>query len=305
RWGRRLLNSLSDQNVAAEAAVALDGGHRRSHLEYNVSIKAKIEKFNEELVVNGSNDDGLVVEIEAEKAEVNGDVLVRENIESEDFYDLQESMSFSASAGSEDYDGFWKCEKLLLTELRSKKLIVCVKINGMGSQGSKLEMCCLGSPNRTVVLEAPDVGNEDDNGFGLFAFREFAYELLKNATSGFAVENIVSEHGEKAPNVVYKGKLENQTKIVVERFNRSACPDSYHFLDTGCGDSMANNSILQKNTLASISTKSKMQTEEILRVACLYVKVECKELFYRELQPLGGSRAEKLLPGCSTLEEVF
>lgn len=42
------------------------------------------------------------------------------------------------------------------------------------------------------------------------AFREFTLEQLKNATSGFAVEDIVSENGEKAPNVVYKGKLENQ-----------------------------------------------------------------------------------------------
>lgn len=50
------------------------------------------------------------------------------------------------------------------------------------------------------------------------------------ATSGFAVENIVSEHGEKAPNVVYKGKLENQIRIAVKRFNRSAWPDARQFL---------------------------------------------------------------------------
>ena len=50
------------------------------------------------------------------------------------------------------------------------------------------------------------------------------------ATSGFAVENIVSEHGEKAPNVVYKGKLENQRRIAVKRFNRSAWPDARQFL---------------------------------------------------------------------------
>lgn len=55
-------------------------------------------------------------------------------------------------------------------------------------------------------------------------------EQLKNATSGFAVENIVSEHGEKAPNVVYKGKLENQTRIAVKRFTGSAWPDSRQFL---------------------------------------------------------------------------
>lgn len=61
-------------------------------------------------------------------------------------------------------------------------------------------------------------------------FREFTLGQLNNATSGFNVENIVSEHGEKAPNVVYKGKMENQTRIVVKRFNKSAWPDARQFL---------------------------------------------------------------------------
>lgn len=61
-------------------------------------------------------------------------------------------------------------------------------------------------------------------------FREFSVEQLRTATSGFAVENIVSEHGEKAPNVVYKGKLENQRRIAVKRFNRSAWPDARQFM---------------------------------------------------------------------------
>ena len=61
-------------------------------------------------------------------------------------------------------------------------------------------------------------------------FREFSIETLRNATSGFATENIVSEHGEKAPNVVYKGKLDNQRRIAVKRFNRKAWPDSRQFL---------------------------------------------------------------------------
>ncbi|TYK25871.1 putative serine/threonine-protein kinase [Cucumis melo var. makuwa] len=54
------------------------------------------------------------------------------------------------------------------------------------------------------------------------AFREFTINQLRTAMSGFAVENIVSEHREKAPNVVYKGKLDNQGRIAVKRFNRSA-----------------------------------------------------------------------------------
>lgn len=40
----------------------------------------------------------------------------------------------------------------------------------------------------------------------------------------------MSEHGEKAPNVVYKGKLENQRRIAIKRFNRMAWPDARQFL---------------------------------------------------------------------------
>lgn len=87
---------------------------------------------------------------------------------------------------------------------------------------------------------------EKDEVDDLPAFREYTIETLKMATSGFAVENIVSEHGERAPNVVYKGKFENQRRIAVKRFNRSAWPDArqflvseaYHFLFSqihGCG----------------------------------------------------------------------
>ena len=71
---------------------------------------------------------------------------------------------------------------------------------------------------------------EDEEAYDLPAFQEFTFEQLRLATSGFAVENIVSEHGEKAPNVVYKGKLDAQRRIAVKRFNRSAWPDPRQFM---------------------------------------------------------------------------
>lgn len=55
-------------------------------------------------------------------------------------------------------------------------------------------------------------------------------DQLKAATLGFSKENIVSEHGAKAPNVVYKGKLEDGGWIAVKRFNKSAWPDARQFL---------------------------------------------------------------------------
>jgi BR-signaling kinase len=74
------------------------------------------------------------------------------------------------------------------------------------------------------------VAEEHGEAYDLSVFQEFSFEQLRLATSGFAVENIVSEHGEKAPNVVYKGKLDAQRRIAVKRFNRSAWPDTRQFL---------------------------------------------------------------------------
>ncbi|CDY12866.1 BnaA09g14080D [Brassica napus] len=102
----------------------------------------------------------------------------------------------------------------------------------MGGQCSNLG-CCRKSSHKTAVLEAPPHLENGDNSdvTDVPAFREFTLDQLKSATSGFAVEYIVSEHGEKAPNVVYRGKLENQKKIAVKRFTRMAWPDARQFLE--------------------------------------------------------------------------
>ncbi|KAK9020924.1 hypothetical protein V6N11_010936 [Hibiscus sabdariffa] len=103
---------------------------------------------------------------------------------------------------------------------------------GMGCGCSKLSACCWSSDQNGSIPEADNVENEDKGEVDdLPAFREYSIEILKMATSGFSMENIVSEHGEKAPNVVYRGKLENQRRIAVKRFNRSAWPGSRQFLE--------------------------------------------------------------------------
>ncbi|KAJ4778250.1 kinase with tetratricopeptide repeat domain-containing protein [Rhynchospora pubera] len=93
--------------------------------------------------------------------------------------------------------------------------------------------CCWGSHFNKVILEAPDFVEVEErrDRYNLPPFQEFTFDQLRLATSGFAVENIVSEHGEKAPNVVYKGKLDAQRRIAVKRFNRSAWPDPRQFLE--------------------------------------------------------------------------
>ncbi|XP_019421159.1 PREDICTED: probable serine/threonine-protein kinase At5g41260 [Lupinus angustifolius] len=59
----------------------------------------------------------------------------------------------------------------------------------------------------------------------------YKFDELWKATSGFAEEKIVSVHGEKAPNVIYKGTLANEVEIAVKRFNKSAWPDSMQFFE--------------------------------------------------------------------------
>eukprot|EP00249_Psilotum_nudum_P002889 c16117_g1_i1 orf=3-263(-) len=55
-------------------------------------------------------------------------------------------------------------------------------------------------------------------------FREFCYDLLRVATNGFSNENIVSVHSNKAPDIVYKGRLENGYWIALKSFPKSAWP---------------------------------------------------------------------------------
>lgn len=78
------------------------------------------------------------------------------------------------------------------------------------------------------VVDAENGSNNEKD--SLPGFSEFSLNQLRAATSGFSSENIVSEHGEKAPNVVYKGKLEDDRWIAVKRFNKSAWPDTRQFL---------------------------------------------------------------------------
>lgn len=60
-------------------------------------------------------------------------------------------------------------------------------------------------------------------------FAEFSLSELKSATSNFSSENIVSESGEKAANVVYEGRLQNRRRIAVKKFTKMAWPDPKQF----------------------------------------------------------------------------
>ena len=59
-------------------------------------------------------------------------------------------------------------------------------------------------------------------------FREFSVAQLRAATNDFSNENIVSEGGDRAPNMVFKGRLDNRW-IAVKRFPKTAWPDPRQF----------------------------------------------------------------------------
>ncbi|KAG6432504.1 hypothetical protein SASPL_104081 [Salvia splendens] len=69
------------------------------------------------------------------------------------------------------------------------------------------------------------------NGAATGGFAEFSLAELKSATGNFSSDKIVSESGEKAPNVVYEGRLQNQRWIAVKKFTKMAWPDPKQFAE--------------------------------------------------------------------------
>ncbi|KAG7031198.1 putative serine/threonine-protein kinase [Cucurbita argyrosperma subsp. argyrosperma] len=151
----------------------------------------------------------------------------------------------------------------------------------MGSGCSNLSRCCLTSDHNKPVPDLQDVENEGSSDLDVPAFREYTIEQLRIATSGFAVENIVSEHGEKAPNVVYKGKLENQKRIAVKRFNRSAWPDARQFLEEA-----KNVGQLRNLRLANLLGCCCEGDERLLIAEYMPNETLAKHLFHWDSQPL-------------------
>lgn len=85
--------------------------------------------------------------------------------------------------------------------------------------------------------EKPDLANGDpgENESRVPAFKEYGLLDLRKATNGFRSDCIVSESGEKAPNVVYRGKLENNHLIAVKRFSKQSWPDAQQFVAEAAG----------------------------------------------------------------------
>ncbi|XP_075486364.1 serine/threonine-protein kinase BSK5-like [Primulina tabacum] len=149
----------------------------------------------------------------------------------------------------------------------------------MGARCSKFPFCCWYSRRKLSVLQSSDQKNGEKN--PVPRFREFSWEELKAATNGFSLENIVSEPGEKAPNVVYKGLLENKRWIAVKRFNKSAWPDSSQFLDEA--KAVGN---LRSGRLANLIGCCIEGEERMLVAEFMLNDTLAKHLFHWENQPM-------------------
>ncbi|KAG2320396.1 hypothetical protein Bca52824_013609 [Brassica carinata] len=155
----------------------------------------------------------------------------------------------------------------------------------MGGQGSKIGTCCWDpSRNTTLPPEAPHVVTENEENCEethLLSFREYPLEQLKIATSGFALENVVSGDGDTPPNLVYKGKLENHQKIAIKRFSRFAWPDPRQFLEEA--RSIGH---LRSNRMATLLGCCSEGGERLLVAEFMPNETLAKHLFHWETQPM-------------------
>lgn len=153
----------------------------------------------------------------------------------------------------------------------------------MGARCSKLGFCWWPSTFKSNVPYSSDLeANGGDEKAKLPSFREYSLEELKVATSGFAVENIVSEHGQKAPNVVYKGQLDYHGRwIAVKRFHKSAWPDPLQFLHEAKAVGQ-----LRSQRLANLMGCCFEGNERLLVAEFMPHETLSKHLFHWETQPL-------------------
>ncbi|XP_038693465.1 serine/threonine-protein kinase BSK1-like isoform X2 [Tripterygium wilfordii] len=78
-------------------------------------------------------------------------------------------------------------------------------------------------------------GSEAEGSGEVPSFSEFTFSDLKDATNNFSSDNIVSESSDKAPNIVYKGCLQNRRWIAVKKFSKTAWPEPKQFAEEAWG----------------------------------------------------------------------
>lgn len=153
----------------------------------------------------------------------------------------------------------------------------------MGARCSKFSLCFFPCQIKfkSSLNDSSDSENGSKNDDAFPGFSEFSLEQLRAATLGFSPENIVSEHGEKAPNVVYRGKLDEDRWIAVKRFNKSAWPDARQFLEEAKAVGQ-----LRSERLANLIGYCCDGDERLLVAEFMPNETLSKHLFHWETQPM-------------------
>ncbi|XP_076949211.1 serine/threonine-protein kinase BSK2-like isoform X2 [Bidens hawaiensis] len=114
------------------------------------------------------------------------------------------------------------------------------------------------------------------------AFKEFELNELRAATNGFSTDLIVSESGEKAPNVVFRGKLRSSNKIVaIKRFSKLSWPDPQQFVAEAAGVGK-----VRHNRLVNLIGCCAEGDERLLVAEYMPNDTLSKHLFHWDKQPL-------------------
>ncbi|KAL7258472.1 hypothetical protein ACSBR1_004576 [Camellia fascicularis] len=113
------------------------------------------------------------------------------------------------------------------------------------------------------------------------AFKEYGLAELCAATNGFSSELIVSESGEKAPNVVYRGKLKNNRFVAIKRFSKQSWPDPQPFVVEAAGVGK-----VRHNRLVNLIGCCAEGDERLLVAEYMPHDTLSKHLFHWDKQPL-------------------
>ncbi|XP_078427893.1 serine/threonine-protein kinase BSK5-like isoform X2 [Wolffia australiana] len=158
----------------------------------------------------------------------------------------------------------------------------------MGGRCSKYRpsWCCNSCKNSTAAEQpgqGADATAEADPGAAVPAFKEYGLAELRVATANFSSEKIVSEHGEKAPNVVFRGRLADGpvATIAVKRFNKSAWPDARQFLEEARDVGR-----LRSDRLANLIGCCCEGDERLLVAEFMPHETLARHLFHWETQPM-------------------
>lgn len=143
--------------------------------------------------------------------------------------------------------------------------------------------------SRTIHLPSPDDlsklhsenGDEGGQVQQVPAFKEYSLSELRKATNGFCTDFIVSESGEKAPNVVYKGILDNNHLVAVKRFSKLAWPDAQQFVVEAAGVGR-----LRHRRLVNLIGCCNEGDERLLVAQYMPNDTLSKHLFHWDKQPL-------------------